>query len=111
LAALTSGPTPVPSLVVNSGYGLHAVSLFRDPSRDKARWRAIQQAIVRSFADYGADPACAPDEARVLRLVPYPNRKLSPDSVGAAAYDAHEALCSAADDRARLSSMLGRLNR
>src|SRR5437868_11834663 len=33
------------------------------------------------IADYGADPACAPDEARVLRLVPYPNRKLSPEGV------------------------------
>jgi hypothetical protein len=81
LAALTSGATPAPSLVVHSGYGLHAVWLLREPSRDKARWRVIQQAIVRAFADYGADPACAPDEARVLRLVPYPNRKLSPAGV------------------------------
>jgi hypothetical protein len=39
---------------------------------------------VRAFADYGADPACAPDEARVLRLVPYPNRKLSPAGVPSA---------------------------
>jgi hypothetical protein len=81
LAALTSGATPAPSFVVNSGYGLHAVWLLREPSKDKARWRAIQHAILRSYADYGADPACAPDEARVLRLVPYPNRKLSPEGV------------------------------
>src|SRR5437763_9664864 len=84
LAALTSGATPAPSLVVHSGYGLHAVWLLREASRDKARWRAIQQAIVRAFADYGADPVCAPDEARVLRLVPYPNRKLSPEGVATA---------------------------
>jgi hypothetical protein len=77
LAALTSGSTPVPSLVVHGGYGLHAVWLLREASRDKARWRVIQQAIVRCFADFGADPACAPNEACILRLVPYPNRKLS----------------------------------
>jgi hypothetical protein len=29
LAALTSGATPVPSFVTNSGYGLHAVWLLR----------------------------------------------------------------------------------
>jgi hypothetical protein len=68
LAALTSGRAPAPSFIVHSGYGLHAVWLLRAPSRDKARWRVIQQAIVRAFADWGADPACAPDDARVLRL-------------------------------------------
>jgi hypothetical protein len=66
---------------VQSGYGLHAVWLLREPSRDKARWRVIQRAIVRGFADYGADPVCAPNEACTLRLVPYPNRKLSPTGV------------------------------
>src|ERR671933_2098366 len=81
LAALTSGQTPAPSFIVHSGYGLHAVWLLREPSRDKARWRAIQRAIVRAFADYGADPVCAPNEACILRLVPYPHRKLSPTGV------------------------------
>jgi hypothetical protein len=81
LAALTGGSTPAPSFVVNSGYGLHAVWLLREPSRDKARWRVIQRTIVHAFADYGADPVCAPDEARVLRLVPYANRKRSPEGV------------------------------
>jgi hypothetical protein len=78
LAALTGGATPAPSFIVHSGNGLHAVWLLREASRDKARWRVIQHALVRHFANLGADPACAPDEARVLRLVPYPNRKLSP---------------------------------
>src|SRR5918911_2587737 len=78
LAALTGGPTPAPSFIVHSGYGLHAVWLLRESSRDKARWRAVQRALVRAFADYGADPRCAPNEACILRLVPYPNRKLSP---------------------------------
>jgi hypothetical protein len=81
LADLTSGSMPVPSFVVNSGYGLHAVWLLREASRDKARWRTIQQAILRAFADYGADPVCAPNEACVLKLVPYPNRKLAPEGV------------------------------
>jgi hypothetical protein len=63
LADLMSGTTPTPSFVVNSGYGLHAIWLLREPSRDKARWRVIQQALVRAFAHYGADPACAPDSA------------------------------------------------
>ena len=67
--------------MVHSGYGLHAVWLLREPRRDKARWRVIQHAIVRAFADYGADPVCAPNEACILRLVPYPNRKLSPQGV------------------------------
>ena len=81
LTVLTSGSTPPPSFVVNSGYGLHAVWLLREPSRDKVRWRVIQHALTRTFAELGADPACAPDEARVLRLVPYPNRKLSSDGI------------------------------
>jgi hypothetical protein len=81
LAALTGGQTPAPSFIVHSGYGLYAVWLLREPSRDKAQWRAIQRAIVRAFADYGADPVCAPNEACILRLVPYPNRKLSPEGV------------------------------
>ena len=37
LAALTSGQTPAPSFIVHSGYGLHAVWLLREASRDKAR--------------------------------------------------------------------------
>jgi hypothetical protein len=81
LAALTSGPTPAPSFIVHSGYGLHAVWLLREASRDKAQWRTIQRGIVQAFADYGADPVCAPNEACILRLVPYPNRKLSPTGV------------------------------
>jgi hypothetical protein len=32
-------------------------------------------------AERGADPACTPDEAWVLRLVPYPDRKLSTEGV------------------------------
>jgi hypothetical protein len=48
---------------VHSGYGLHAVWLLREQSGDKPRWHVIQHAIVRAFADYGADPVCARDEA------------------------------------------------
>jgi hypothetical protein len=81
LSVLTSGSTPPPSFVVNSGYGLHAVWLLREPSRDKVRWRVVQHALVRTFAELGADPVCAPNEACILRLVPYPNRKLSPTGI------------------------------
>jgi hypothetical protein len=84
LAELTSGSAPAPSVIVHSGYGLHAVWLLRESSRDKARWRAVQRALVRAFADYGADPRCAPNEACILRLVPYANRKLSPKGVATA---------------------------
>jgi hypothetical protein len=56
---------------VHRGYGLPTVWLLREQCGDKPRWRVIQHAIVRAFANYGADPACAPDEARVLRLVPH----------------------------------------
>jgi hypothetical protein len=47
---------------------LHAVWLLREPSKDKARWREIQSAIVRSFADSRtADPAIvAPRRTPVL---------------------------------------------
>src|SRR5918911_61135 len=81
LSVLTSGSTPPPSFVVNSGYGLHAVWLLVEPSRDKVRWRVIQHALTRTFAELGADPVCAPNEACILRLVPYPNRKLAPEGV------------------------------
>jgi hypothetical protein len=68
LAALTGGSTPAPSFIVHSGYGLHAVWLLREPSKDKARWREIQSAIVRSFADSRtADPVIvAPRRTPVL---------------------------------------------
>ncbi|HUS17089.1 MAG TPA: primase alpha helix C-terminal domain-containing protein, partial [Chloroflexia bacterium] len=63
-----------PSLIVHSGYGLHAI-WWLEPTTDKASWRAVQHGIRAAFAAQGADRAVAGDESRVLRLVPYPNRK------------------------------------
>jgi hypothetical protein len=81
LAAVTDGDAPLPSFVVNSGYGLHVVYLLRVPSRDKATWARTQKALARRYSALGADPKVAGDESRVLRLVPYRNRKMSPDGV------------------------------
>src|SRR5205085_9271520 len=81
LAAVTDGDAPLPSFVVNSGYGLHVVYLLRVPSQDKATWTRTQKALARRYSALGADPKVAGDESRVLRLVPYPNRKMSPDGV------------------------------
>jgi hypothetical protein len=54
---------------------------LRVPSRDKATWTRTQKALARRYSALGADPKVAGDESRVLRLVPYPNRKMSPDGV------------------------------
>lgn len=81
LATVTDGNQPVPSFVVMSGYGLHLVYLLREPSDDKATWRKVQRGLVRRWSDLGADRAVATDESRVLRLVPFPNRKRWPDGV------------------------------
>jgi putative DNA primase/helicase len=72
-AALAEAPAP-PSLLVHSGYGLHPI-WFLAPSADKARWFQVQRGIATAFAAYAPDSAVVSDEARVLRLVPYPNRK------------------------------------
>ncbi len=74
LAAVTS-ETPPPSLVVNSGYGLHVVYLLETPAEDKVLWKRVQRGPLRKWKDLGADAAVATDESRVLRLVPYQNRK------------------------------------
>jgi hypothetical protein len=72
-AALAEAPAP-PSLLVHSGYGLHPI-WFLAPSADKVRWLQVQRGIATAFAAYAPDSAVVSDEARVLRLVPYPNRK------------------------------------
>jgi hypothetical protein len=81
LETVTAGETPVPSFVVDSGYGVHAVYLLREPEENKLVWRRIQRGLVHRFSELGADPKVAPDESRVLRLVPYANRKQWPDGV------------------------------
>jgi hypothetical protein len=81
IAGLTSGEGSLPSFMVHSGYGLHVIYLLDHPSEDKATWRKAQRALVGRFAALGADRRVATDESRVLRLVPYANRKRWPSGV------------------------------
>jgi hypothetical protein len=78
---VTDGDTSLPSFVVDSGYGFHVAYLLREPETDKTLWRRVQRGLVHRFSELGADPKVAPDESRVLRLVPFANRKRWPDGV------------------------------
>ena len=68
---------PVPSLIIDSGGGYHAYWLLEAPESDLVAWKAVQRGIVARLGDLGADPVVAPDRARILRLVPFANRKYS----------------------------------
>ena len=63
-----------PNRIVRSGRGLHAYWHI-EPTADKALWRKTNVALQQRFAHLKADKAVATDEARILRLVPYPNTK------------------------------------
>jgi hypothetical protein len=63
-----------PNLVVDSGRGLHLIWFF-SPTDDKAKWTAVQTRVTGFFALVGADNAIRTDEARVMRLAGFPNRK------------------------------------
>lgn len=62
-----------PSLVVFSGGGVHVY--WCCSISDRAVWESVQRGIFTLLEKFGADKAVVGDEARVLRLVPYPNRK------------------------------------
>ena len=64
-----------PSLIVNSGGGLH-VHYFFKPTTDVAAWEALQARLTDYFASVGSDNALRTDRARVMRLTPFPNQKL-----------------------------------
>lgn len=85
------GFEPLPSLVVNSGYGLHAVWLLTESSSDKALWLRVQKGLTAKLADLGADRSVTTDESRVLRLVPYRNRKKWPHGIETSILDQTEA--------------------
>jgi hypothetical protein len=80
LTELTAGDMPLPSFIVNSRYGLHAVYPLTHPSPDKA-WTQAQRGPAKRWADLGVDPVVTSDESRVLRLLPYPNWKTWPAGV------------------------------
>lgn len=69
---------PLPSLIIDSGRGLHAKWLFNSPVPAPAllRWKALESHLIASFpAEFGADPK-ARDITRVLRLVGSFNTKV-----------------------------------
>jgi len=72
-AALLALPAP-PSLIVNSGRGLHPIWSIT-PSADKARWQQAQRGLAAVLRTWAPDDVVVGDEARVLRLVPFPNCK------------------------------------
>lgn len=52
-----TGEDPLPSLMINSGYGLHAVYLLQQSAADKQAWREVQRGLMRdlkSLQTYGA---------------------------------------------------------
>jgi len=61
---------PRPSCIVHSGRGLYLKWFWRQPvpRAEAGRAMAINRALVRSFRDFGADPA-AVDLSRILRVV------------------------------------------
>lgn len=63
-----------PTMAVHSGYGTHLY--WRTNIEGNYRlWESIQRGIFAHYQKIGACPACTPDESRVLRLAPFPNRK------------------------------------
>lgn len=65
---------PAPNYINKSGRGIHAYWMI-EPSKNKELWRKTNIALQKRFAHLKADKAVASDEARILRLVPYPNTK------------------------------------
>ena len=77
LDALSELRLPSPSLLVESGRGLHLYwKLQPTPSQALPVWQAVQDELIRKLAPFGAD-AAARDCARVLRLVGSVNSKNS----------------------------------
>ena len=66
---------PVPSLIINSGRGMQ-IKWFHEPLPRAAlpRWHAVEDVLVRSFENLGADRKVR-DVSRVLRIVHSINQK------------------------------------
>ena len=78
---LSDNGLPLPSLIVNSGNGLHLKWLLDQALRIEAPsdpllrdWEAVQSAIIQIMAPFGGDPK-AKDASRVLRLPGTANMK------------------------------------
>lgn len=73
LEALRNAPVP-PHLIINSGYGLHAV-WFIQATTNTRHWSSVMRAVARHFRAHKADEGFATDTRKTLRLVPFPNLK------------------------------------
>ncbi len=67
---------PIPSLIIFSGRGIYLKWCWSCPIPRAAAGKAIavNRALVRRFAEWGADPACV-DVSRILRVVGTKNTK------------------------------------
>lgn len=69
LERLREKAMPAPNLVVFSGRGLHLYWITKHtPAKALPVWQAVETALVKSLADFHADPK-AKDCTRILRLV------------------------------------------
>ncbi len=70
---------PVPSIIVDSGGGLHAYWVF-DKDIDPVAWKDIATKLKQKCTElaFKADPSCTDDVARVLRIPGTLNHKSSP---------------------------------
>lgn len=59
---------PVPTFIIDSGRGLYLIwKLQNEDCRALSRWRAVQEYLVHTLAELGADANCV-DASRVLRV-------------------------------------------
>jgi len=71
---LDASPLPTPTLLVNSGHGVHAWWRVAEPITDLAAWSEIQRNLI---ALLGSDPAIH-DPPRIMRLPGFMNHKPPP---------------------------------
>lgn len=82
LDALATARVPAPSFVVWSGRGLHLYWLLKPtPAQALPVWQRIQDALLKTLADIGSDPACR-DCTRILRLAGTINSKNGEETRG-----------------------------
>lgn len=59
---------PTPTFVIDSGRGLYLIWKLRNEDRNALpRWTKVQNHLIDTLKDFGADPACK-DSARILRI-------------------------------------------
>lgn len=59
---------PCPTFVIDSGRGLYLIWKLRNEDRNALpRWTSIQEYLIQTLKEFGADPACK-DSSRILRV-------------------------------------------